>query len=74
MGRHCRVCATERLTVATVLAHCLFSDAIATGFNLTDGHVEITVPFVTPGCDYQINLFGDSGNFGPTFIIASDGD
>lgn len=50
------------------------TDAIATGFNLSDGHVEITVPYATPGCDYQFNLFGDSGNFGPSFIIASDGD
>ncbi|EJC98531.1 uncharacterized protein FOMMEDRAFT_96332 [Fomitiporia mediterranea MF3/22] len=50
------------------------STVLAEGFNLTDGRHEITVPFVSPGCDYQIVLFGDSGNFSPSFMIASEGD
>ncbi|KAL5501749.1 hypothetical protein ACEPAH_9009 [Sanghuangporus vaninii] len=51
-----------------------FPDVLQSGFQLTDGRVEITVPDVTPGCGYQIVLFGDSGNFSPEFIIASEGD
>ena len=52
-------------TIAAVLAE---------GFQLTDGRVEITVPYVDPGCGYQLVLFGDSGNFSPEFMIAAEGD
>jgi len=42
---------------------------LAKGFNILKGHVEITVPKVTPGSDYQIVVFGDSGNYGAKFTI-----
>ncbi|KAJ8092599.1 hypothetical protein PM082_006924 [Marasmius tenuissimus] len=39
-------------------------------FNLTDGWVEITVPSdAKPDTDYQITLFGDSGNWSKKFEI-----
>ncbi|KAH8114412.1 hypothetical protein DFH11DRAFT_1688937 [Phellopilus nigrolimitatus] len=50
------------------------SEPLASGFDLTLGRVEITVPDVTVGCGYQVVLFGDSGNFSPNFIIAAEGD
>ncbi|THH04994.1 hypothetical protein EW145_g5119 [Phellinidium pouzarii] len=49
-------------------------EPLASGFNLTDGRVLIRVPDVEVGCDYQLVLFGDSGNFSPKFIIAAEGD
>ncbi|KAI0761427.1 hypothetical protein BC629DRAFT_1261947, partial [Irpex lacteus] len=39
------------------------------GFKLTSGRVEVTVPDVMTRNDYSLVLFGDSGNFGPTFTI-----
>ncbi|KJA24372.1 hypothetical protein HYPSUDRAFT_200596 [Hypholoma sublateritium FD-334 SS-4] len=42
---------------------------LASGFNLTDGSVQITVPNVPPRDDYLIVLFGDSGNTSPAFSI-----
>jgi hypothetical protein len=42
---------------------------LAEGFNILDGRVEIKVPNVKPGKDYQLVLFGDSGNFSPSFTI-----
>lgn len=47
---------------------------LAQDFQLTDGRVEITVPYVEPGSGYQIVLLGDSGNFSPEFMIATEGD
>ncbi|KAJ7016205.1 hypothetical protein C8F04DRAFT_1056442 [Mycena alexandri] len=35
---------------------------LATGFNITTGSKVITVPDTTPGKNYIIVLFGDSGN------------
>ncbi|KAI5116579.1 hypothetical protein M0805_009222 [Coniferiporia weirii] len=49
-------------------------EPLASGFNLTIGRIEITVPNVEAGCGYQLVLMGDSGNFSPEFIIASEGD
>ncbi|KAI5118693.1 hypothetical protein M0805_003350 [Coniferiporia weirii] len=49
-------------------------EPLASGFNLTIGHIEITVPNVEPGWDYQLVLMGDSGNFSPQFIIVSEDD
>ncbi|KAH8110484.1 hypothetical protein DFH11DRAFT_1880544 [Phellopilus nigrolimitatus] len=46
-------------------------DPLASGFNLTDGHVEITVPDIAPDSDYELVLFGDSGNFSPNFTISA---
>ncbi|KAL0954151.1 hypothetical protein HGRIS_005288 [Hohenbuehelia grisea] len=42
---------------------------LANGFDILNGVQEITVPAVTPGDDYSIVLFGDSGNFSPAFAI-----
>jgi hypothetical protein len=36
---------------------------LAKGFNILDGQVEVTVPDLDPRTDYQVVLFGDSGNF-----------
>ncbi|KAJ7277500.1 hypothetical protein C8J57DRAFT_1504332 [Mycena rebaudengoi] len=41
-------------------------------FDLHAGFVELTVPHVLSGSDYQIVLFGDSGNLSPMFTINSD--
>lgn len=44
-------------------------DPIQEGFLLTDGQVNVTVPVVTPGDDWQVVLFGDSGDWSPFFTI-----
>ncbi|OCH85233.1 hypothetical protein OBBRIDRAFT_740243 [Obba rivulosa] len=44
---------------------------LAEDVDLTRGHVEIQVPSVTPGDDYIVVLFGDSGNRSPRFTIAA---
>ncbi|KAJ3745044.1 hypothetical protein DFH05DRAFT_1113499 [Lentinula detonsa] len=36
-----------------------------------DGSYAVTVPDVPTGDDYQIILYGDSGNIGPSFVIAA---
>ncbi|KAL4073887.1 hypothetical protein V8B97DRAFT_1914957 [Scleroderma yunnanense] len=41
---------------------------IKEGFLLTDGQVQVTVPEVTPG-SYQIVLYGNSGDWSPSFTI-----
>ncbi|KAJ6582367.1 hypothetical protein B0H19DRAFT_877952, partial [Mycena capillaripes] len=38
-------------------------------FSILLGRIEVTVPWVLDGSDYQIVLFGDSGNFSPLFTI-----
>ncbi|KAF8997913.1 hypothetical protein BDQ17DRAFT_1362831 [Cyathus striatus] len=45
------------------------SNPLAQGFNILDGRVVIQVPNVAPAKDYQLVLFGDSGNFSPLFTI-----
>ncbi|KAJ7781758.1 hypothetical protein DFH07DRAFT_791379 [Mycena maculata] len=42
---------------------------LASGFNLTDEEVNITVPAVVSRTNYIIVLFGDSGNASPEFTI-----
>lgn len=42
---------------------------IAQGFNIRTGRIEITVPYVPPANNYQLVLFGDSGNYSPKFTI-----
>ncbi|KZT73853.1 hypothetical protein DAEQUDRAFT_644010, partial [Daedalea quercina L-15889] len=43
---------------------------LASDFALTDGSVEVTVPTgLEPGSDYEVILFGDSGNISPEFTI-----
>ncbi|ETW80136.1 hypothetical protein HETIRDRAFT_322710 [Heterobasidion irregulare TC 32-1] len=44
---------------------------LASGFDILDGTVPITVPDVEPGDDYAVVLFGDSGNFSPGFTITN---
>ncbi|KAF7967345.1 hypothetical protein HWV62_34681 [Athelia sp. TMB] len=46
-----------------------FPTALASGFDILEGHHEITVPKVPAGSDYQIVLFGDSGNDSEKFTI-----
>ncbi|KIJ17791.1 hypothetical protein PAXINDRAFT_9735 [Paxillus involutus ATCC 200175] len=45
------------------------NEELASGFNILDGVVEIQVPKVPIGHNYSIVLFGDSGNFSPSFTI-----
>ncbi|KAH7870927.1 hypothetical protein F5879DRAFT_478293 [Lentinula edodes] len=48
---------------------------LASGFNVVDLHsMSFKVPRVPPRDDYQIVLFGDSGNFSPKFTIECDSD
>jgi len=42
---------------------------LASGFDILDGSVAITVPLVETRTDWSIVLFGDSGNFSPNFEI-----
>ncbi|OBZ69161.1 hypothetical protein A0H81_10914 [Grifola frondosa] len=42
---------------------------LASEFDLFDGRVEVTVPWVLPADDYRVVVFGDSGNWSPTFTI-----
>ncbi|PPQ94692.1 hypothetical protein CVT25_009547 [Psilocybe cyanescens] len=45
---------------------------LAQNFDILQGKVQVTVPLVVEG-DYQLVLFGDSGNFSPTFKIKGSG-
>ncbi|KAJ6590238.1 hypothetical protein B0H10DRAFT_1645344, partial [Mycena sp. CBHHK59/15] len=38
-------------------------------FDILLGRIEVKVPWVEDGTDYQLVLFGDSGNFSPYFTI-----
>ncbi|KAF8159239.1 hypothetical protein B0H34DRAFT_782088 [Crassisporium funariophilum] len=38
-------------------------------FDILLGRITVTVPWVDNGDDYQLVLFGDSGNFSPMFTI-----
>ncbi|KAJ7442613.1 hypothetical protein FB451DRAFT_1297020 [Mycena latifolia] len=50
------------------------SVTLASGFNLTDEKVNVTVPAVVSRTNYIVVLFGDSGNASPEFtILASNG-
>ncbi|KAJ7217295.1 hypothetical protein GGX14DRAFT_602861 [Mycena pura] len=40
-------------------------------FSILLGRIEVQVPWVLDGDDYQVVLFGDSGNFSPEFTITS---
>ncbi|KAH9936223.1 uncharacterized protein B0H18DRAFT_1081901 [Fomitopsis serialis] len=42
---------------------------LVTGFQISDGQVDITVPNVPTRNDYIVVLFGNSGNASPTFTI-----
>ncbi|KIY50726.1 hypothetical protein FISHEDRAFT_26740, partial [Fistulina hepatica ATCC 64428] len=42
---------------------------LAQNFDLRTGYVEITVPEVITDTDYEITLFGDSGNISDNFTI-----
>ncbi|KAF8145737.1 hypothetical protein K438DRAFT_1629583 [Mycena galopus ATCC 62051] len=42
---------------------------LATNFSILLGRIEVKVPHVKAGNDYQLVLFGDSGNFSPYFTI-----
>ncbi|KNZ79460.1 hypothetical protein J132_09610 [Termitomyces sp. J132] len=47
---------------------------LAAGFDILLGRIEVQVPWVLNGNNYQIVLFGDSGNFSPTFTITGSID
>ncbi|KAJ7240628.1 hypothetical protein B0H12DRAFT_51643 [Mycena haematopus] len=47
---------------------------LAKDFDLRAGSLEITVPWVLSADNYELVLFGDSGNFSPVFTIQSDTD
>ncbi|KAG5634306.1 hypothetical protein H0H81_002471 [Sphagnurus paluster] len=42
---------------------------LADGFKILNGKQVVTVPWVVDGDDYQVVLFGDSGNNSPVFTI-----
>jgi hypothetical protein len=44
---------------------------LAQNIDILSGSTQVTVPSVTPGDDYQILVFGDSGNTGDFFTITS---
>ncbi|PPQ70662.1 hypothetical protein CVT24_000670 [Panaeolus cyanescens] len=46
---------------------------LADDFQITDGSVEFTVPRVVEGNDYQLVLFGNSGNWSPEITITGTG-
>ncbi|KAF8880592.1 hypothetical protein CPB84DRAFT_1687543 [Gymnopilus junonius] len=46
---------------------------LGNGFSILQGKVEVTVPWVVDGDDYQITLLGDGGNFSPFFTITGSG-
>jgi len=45
------------------------SVVLADNFDILLGTYPVTVPWVITGDDYQLVLFGDSGNFSPEFTI-----
>ncbi|EPQ50989.1 hypothetical protein GLOTRDRAFT_112513 [Gloeophyllum trabeum ATCC 11539] len=49
--------------------HLFLDSPLASGFNLTDGKVQITVPDVPARSTYIVVLMGDSGNASPQFTI-----
>jgi len=42
---------------------------LADKFDILLGRITVQVPWVVDGDDYQLVLFGDSGNFSPQFTI-----
>jgi len=46
---------------------------LANNFSILLGRIEVTVPWVLDGDDYQVVLFGDSGNFSTDFTITGSG-
>jgi hypothetical protein len=44
---------------------------LAQNIDILSGSTQVTVPSVTPGDEYQILVFGDSGNTGAFFTITS---
>jgi len=47
---------------------------LGSGFDIRKGRTEIVVPRVFTGSNYSLVLFGDSGNFSPTFEIINNID
>ncbi|KAF8633258.1 hypothetical protein AX17_004434 [Amanita inopinata Kibby_2008] len=45
---------------------------LASNFSILLGSIEVQVPAVLPDDDYRVVLFGDSGNWSPTFSIISN--
>ncbi|KAK0187941.1 hypothetical protein F5146DRAFT_1226310 [Armillaria mellea] len=51
--------------------HLDMQNPLAEGFDIFAGTVSFRVPDVTPGQDYIVVLFGDSGNRSPRFSIST---
>ncbi|KIY50335.1 hypothetical protein FISHEDRAFT_17692, partial [Fistulina hepatica ATCC 64428] len=47
----------------------LTNEPLAQDFDILLGHYEVATPAVTPGDDYRVVLFGNSGNWSPQFSI-----
>jgi len=45
--------------------------SLASNFSILLGRIAVEVPLVETGSDYQVVLFGDSGNFSPFFTITN---
>jgi len=51
-----------------------YMDPLASNFSIRAGHVEIKVPDVVTGHNYQLVLFGDTGNFSQNLTIKAKSD
>ncbi|KAK0221883.1 hypothetical protein IW262DRAFT_1493614 [Armillaria fumosa] len=51
--------------------HLIMQNPLADGFDILAGTTTFLVPDVTPGQDYIVVLFGDSGNRSPRFEIST---
>jgi hypothetical protein len=60
---------SEARVVLVTDGHMDLDNPLAEGVNVLDGQVNITVPQVSAGKNYQILVFGDSGNKGEFFTI-----
>ncbi|KAL1950556.1 hypothetical protein VTO73DRAFT_5680 [Trametes versicolor] len=56
---------------ATGNEHLDTANALASGFPITAGTIDVSVPAVPQRSDYVVVLFGDSGNTSPKFTITN---
>ncbi|OJT09903.1 hypothetical protein TRAPUB_13646 [Trametes pubescens] len=56
---------------ATGNEHLDTANALASGFPITAGTIDVVIPEVDPRNDYVVVLFGDSGNTSPKFTITN---
>ncbi|KAF8192124.1 hypothetical protein BJ912DRAFT_849172 [Pholiota molesta] len=60
---------TEAQVILVTNGRLDFEHPLAKGIDVLTGKAHIVVPKVTPGKNYQILVFGDSGNTGEFFTI-----